>query len=197
MRQKRTSAERIAGRVSPASIHARKPCGSRDQRRQGCGLPRQHRLGALHLALLIEIRLDDPLVQGERGFCLLEDVGAVDDAQGGVQAQPQAFDGCGEVPRLDQLPVGSGLATDELEPGAVEKSLGQGMAGERLVEPGDGGARRRARRRAPSGRALGPSEPGQRFDDDAVHSVHGCRFHAGGPSTGRGRVGRATRRDSI
>ena len=51
-------------------------------------------------------------------------------------------------------PPECGLATDGLEPGAVEKSLGQGMAGERLVEPGDRG--RRAGERGGEHHRVGP-----------------------------------------
>jgi hypothetical protein len=149
-----------------------------DQRRQGGGLPRQLGLRPLDLALLIEIRRDEPLVQGEGGLCRLQDVGAVDDAQIGVHAQPQAFDGCGEVPGVDQLAVGGGLLADGGEAGAVQKRLGQRMAGERLVEPA-----------STSGFGCGgPGEPRQWFEDDAGR---GGRIQAGGRSTSRCRGGRA------
>ena len=88
----------------------------------------------------------------------VEDVAAVDDAQIGVHAQPQAFDGRGEVPGIDELAVDRGLTADRVEPGAVEEGLGQGMTGQRLVEPGDGGGGPGERRGEHMGRRGRPAQ---------------------------------------
>lgn len=81
-------------------------------------------------------------MQSEGSFCVLEDVGAVDDAQIGIHAQTQAFEERGEVPGIDPLPVDRGLLADGVEAGAIKEGLGQRMAGEGLIEPGGGGPER-------------------------------------------------------
>ena len=77
-----------------------------------------------------------------------------------VHAQPQAFEHAARCQGSIELAVDRGLAADRLEPGAVEEGLGQRMAGQRLVEPGDGGGGtgERAREHHRVGR-LGPSRP--------------------------------------
>jgi hypothetical protein len=70
------------------------------------------------------------------------------------------------MPGIDQLPVGRGLAAERREPGAVQKSLGERMAGQGLVEARDRGrgagerggqdhrVRRRGARQAAEGRPI-------------------------------------------
>jgi len=82
--------------------------------------------GALHLPLLIEIRLDDPLVQGQRGPRRLKNLPAIDDAQGVIHAQPQPLEHGGEVPGIDALAVDGRLAPHRLEPGAIEEGGSRG-----------------------------------------------------------------------
>ena len=67
-----------------------------------------------------------------------EDGAAVDDAERAVHAQAKPFEHGGEVPGIDRLAVDRGLAADGVEPGAVQEGRQQRMAGECLVEPGDG-----------------------------------------------------------
>ena len=65
--QKRTMAERFGALFFSAVDTDPKTRGGREERRQGDRLGAEHRLGALHLALLIEVRLDQQLMQGKRG----------------------------------------------------------------------------------------------------------------------------------
>ena len=99
----------------------------------------QERFGTLDLAFLIEIRGYQPLVQVERVARRGEDRAPVDNAQRMLHAQTQAFQNGGEVPGVDRLTIDTGLTADRLKPGAIEKSGRQGVAGQSLVEPGDGG----------------------------------------------------------
>ena len=94
-------------------------------------------LGALHLALLIEIRCHQPLVQVERVAGGGEDGAAVDDAERAVHAQAKPFEHGGEVPGIDHQAVDRGLAAHGVEPGAVQEGRQKRMAGECLVEPGE------------------------------------------------------------
>ena len=71
--QKRTMADADRCPFLPAVDPDPKTLGGREQRRQSVRLGAEHRLGALHLALLIEIRLDQPLVQAKRGAGSIED----------------------------------------------------------------------------------------------------------------------------
>ena len=105
----------------------------------GRGGLREDLFGALHRALLVEIRCHQPLVQVERVAGGGEDGAAVDDAERAVHAQAKPFEHGGEVPGIDRLAVDRGLAAHRVEPGAVQEGRQQRMAGERLVEPGDGG----------------------------------------------------------
>ncbi len=99
---------------------------------QGRWLPRENGFGALDLALLIEIRLDDPLMQLEGGPRFIQNVAAVDDPQVGVHPQPQAFEGGGQVPGIDQRAIDRGLAAHGLKARPVKDGLRQGMAGKGL-----------------------------------------------------------------
>ena len=105
--------------------------------------------GALHVALLVEIRCHQPLVQVERVAGGGEDGAAVDDAERAVHAQAKTFEHGGEVPGIDHKAVDRGLAADGVEPGAVQEGRQKRMAGERLVEPGEcrGGLRQGAGQR--------------------------------------------------
>ena len=105
----------------------------------GRGGVREDLCGALHRALLVEIRCHQPLVQVERVAGGGEDGAAVDDAERAVHAEAKPFEHGGEVPGIDRLAVDRGLAAHGVEPGAVQEGRQQRMAGERLVEPGDGG----------------------------------------------------------
>ena len=102
--------------------------------RGGC---REDLFGALHRALLVEIRCHQPLVQVERVAGGGEDGAAVDDAERAVHAQAKPFEHGGEVPGIDRLAVDRGLAAHGVEPGAVQEGRQKRMAGERLVEPGE------------------------------------------------------------
>ena len=110
---------------------------------------REDLFGALHRALLVEIRCHQPLVQVERVAGGGEDGAAVDDAERAVHAQAKPFEHGGEVPGIDRLAVDRGLAADGVEPGAVQEGRQKRMAGERLVEPGErrGGLRQGAGQR--------------------------------------------------
>ena len=66
----------------------------------------QNLFGALHVALLVEIRCHQPLVQVERVAGGGEDGAAVDDAECAVHAQAKPFEHGGEVPGIDQLADG-------------------------------------------------------------------------------------------
>ena len=92
----------------------------------------------LDFALLIEVRLHDPLMQRERGPRRLEDLPAIDDAQRVIHAQPQPLQDGGQVPGIDAVAVDRRLASYCFEPGTIEKRRLQGVIVERLVEPGDG-----------------------------------------------------------
>ena len=59
----------------------------------------------------------------------LEDHAAVDDAEFVIHADPHPFQQGGEMPGINQLGIGGGLTADRLEPGAMEKSRQQWMAG--------------------------------------------------------------------
>ena len=115
--------------------------GGGGEQRGGAGRRglREDLCGALHVAFLIEVRRHQPLVQVERVAGGGEDGAAVDDAERAVHAQAKPFEHGGEVPGIDHKAVDRGLAADRVEPGAVQKRRQQRMAGECLVEPGDGG----------------------------------------------------------
>jgi hypothetical protein len=57
--------------------------------------------GALHLTFLIEIRRDDPLVQGQGVSGVGQDLAAVDHARRLRHTQPQALEHGGELPGVD------------------------------------------------------------------------------------------------
>ena len=103
----------------------------------GRGGVREDLFGALHRALLVEIRCHQPLVQVERVAGGGEDGAAVDDAERAVHAQAKPFEHGGEVPGIDHLAVDRGLAAHGVEPGAVQEGRQKRMAGECLVEPGE------------------------------------------------------------
>ncbi len=69
----------------------------------------------------------------------VEDGAAVAHGQVWVYAQAQAFQHGGEVPRVDAVAVDRGGVAGGFESGAVEHGRQQRMAGQCLVEPGDGG----------------------------------------------------------
>ncbi len=77
-------------------------------------------------------------MQGECRARGLENLAAVDDPQRVVHAQAQPLEHGGEVPGIDAASIDRGLATDRLQPRAVEKGRQQWMMVERLVEPRDG-----------------------------------------------------------
>ena len=151
--QNRTRAARIGGRAppppwllpspSPLAVAAEPgvQAGGGGEQRGGAGRGgcREDLCGALHVALLVEIRCHQPLVQVERVAGGGEDGAAVDDAERAVHAQAKTFEHGGEVPGIDRLSVDRGLAAHGVEPGAVQEGRQKRMAGERLVEPGDGG----------------------------------------------------------
>ena len=123
-----------AGGVEPG-VQAR---GRGEQRRRArAGESGQTLLGLLDRALLVELRCNQPLVQAEGVAGGREDAAAVDDPQRVVHAQAQPFEHGGEVPRVDGLAVGGGLAADRFQPPAVQQRRPQGMGAQRLVEPGD------------------------------------------------------------
>ena len=99
-------------------------------------------LGLLHHAFLIEVGKHQPLVLIEGVARGIDDGAAVNPAEAGVRVQPEPFEHGGEVPGVDQHPVDGGLAAHRVEPGAVEEGRPQGVADQRLVEPGDRGRRR-------------------------------------------------------
>ena len=115
----------------------------------GRGGGREDLFGALHRALLVEIRCHQPLVQVERVAGGGEDGAAVDDAERAVHAEAKPFEHGGEVPGIDHKAVDRGLAAHGVEPGAVQEGRQKRMAGERLVEPGErrGGLRQGAGQR--------------------------------------------------
>ena len=113
----------------------------------------EHLFGALHRALLVEIRCHQPLVQVERVAGGGEDGAAVDDAERAVHAEAKPLEHGGKVPGIDRLSVDRGLAAHRLEPGAVQKRRQQRMTGERLVEPGE----------APAAYARAPASAGSSF----------------------------------
>ena len=78
-------------------------------------------LGLLALTLLVGVRLDEPPVVAERGPPSLKDGAAVDDAKRPIQAQAEASNHSGKVPRVYGVPVDSGLATHRFKPCAVEE----------------------------------------------------------------------------
>ena len=125
--------------------------GGGGEQRGGAGRGgfREDLCGALHRALLVEVRCHQPLVQVERVAGGGEDGAAVDDAERAVHAQAKPFEHGGEVPGIDHKAVDRGLAADRVEPGAVQKGRQKRMAGERLVEPGErrGGLRQGAGQR--------------------------------------------------
>ena len=152
--QNRTRAARIGGRAPPprrrhavavatAVAVAAEPgvqAGGGGEQRGGAGRRggREDLFGALHRAFLVEIRCHQPLVQVERVAGGGEDGAAVDDAERAVHAQATPFEHGGEVPGIDRQSVDRGLAADRLEPGAVQEGRQKLMAGECLVEPGEG-----------------------------------------------------------
>jgi hypothetical protein len=88
-------------------------------------------------------------VEGEGGAARLEDPAGLGDAAGAVEpARPQPLGEGGEVPGVDEVAVGGGLAADGVEAGAVQQRRQQRVAGAGLVEPrdGSGGAGRAASR---------------------------------------------------
>ena len=89
--------------------------GSREQRGKGVRLVREDRFGALHLALLIEVGLDDPLMKRERRPRGVDDLAAVDDAEIGLHPQPQALKRNRQVPGINQVTIDGGLTTDSLK----------------------------------------------------------------------------------
>ena len=131
----------IAAAVATAGRRRRARRAGRSRRR-AAGWCRTRRLredlcGALHCALLVEIRCHQPLVQVERVAGGGEDGAAVDDAERAVHAQAKPFEHGGEVPGIDHKAVDRGLAAHGVEPGAVQKRRQKRMAGECLVEPGE------------------------------------------------------------
>ncbi len=64
---------------------------------------REDRFGALHLALLIEAELDDPLMKRERRPRGVDNLVAINDAEIGVHPQPQALKRSRQVPGIDEL----------------------------------------------------------------------------------------------
>ncbi len=112
--------------------------GGREQRGSRGRRIGERLFGDLHLALLIEIRRHDPLMQRERMTRGVEDRAAVDDAQRAIHAQPQAFEDGGEMPGVDRLAVDGGLAAHGVEADGVEESRPQRMAFQGLIEAGEG-----------------------------------------------------------
>ena len=106
------------------------------------GKAREVGLGLMHHAFLIEVGKHQPLILIEGVARGVDDGAAVNPAEARVRVQPEPFEHGGEVPGVDQHPVDSGLAAHRVEPGAVEEGRPQGVAGQRLVEPGDRGRRR-------------------------------------------------------
>jgi hypothetical protein len=141
--------------------HSRKPWPAADQRRQGRRLGGQQGFGALHLALLIEIRFGDLLMQFEGNAGSLQDVGAIDDPQIRVHPQPQAFEDRREMPGVDQLPVDRGLPAHRVEAGTVEEGMGQ-----RSYWPANFPPARIASRSAGCGSQSSPSRPQTPFTSE-------------------------------
>ena len=71
--------------------------------------------GQLDLALLVEVRRNNPLVQGQGMAGGLEDGAAVDDAECAVHAESETFEHGGEVPGVDRLSIDCGLAAHRVE----------------------------------------------------------------------------------
>ena len=154
-------------------------------------------LGTLHLAFLIEVRGDQPLMQGEGVARRLEHHAAIDDAQRAVHAQPKPFEHGGEVPGVDRQAVDRGLAAHRLQAGAVEESRAQRVTCQCLIEP-----------RERSGRALDGANgsrtgQGARKDGQIAHDAArpgpgdiGLGVGARGPVAGW-RVAAVARREDV
>jgi hypothetical protein len=84
------------------------------------------------------------------------------------------------MPGVDQLPIDRRLPPDRLETGAVEEGLGQRMAGQGLVEPGDGG--RGGGKRAGQHHGIGSGAAGQPVQRRVVEPIG--RHQSGRPVGG-------------
>ncbi len=156
------------GAARPALAVAADPLAeTRSGREQGCAtLRRQDLLSRLNLALLVEVRCHQPLVQRERVVGGLEHADAVDEAQHVIHAQAQPLEHGGEVPGVDRLAVDGGLAADRLEPGAVEQGRPERVVRRRLIEPGQRGGRARE-----AGGKRGVEGGGRRSQQQVEHDV--------------------------
>jgi hypothetical protein len=82
----------------------------------------------------------EPAPQCEGVTGRLKEGAAVDDRLGVVHPEPHPLDDRGEMPRIDQPPVGCGLAADRVEPAAPAPGGGKRMSGQQGVEARDGGS---------------------------------------------------------
>jgi hypothetical protein len=164
-----------AGAAAQPGMHAAR--GGK-QRRLAMGAEvREVGLGLLHHAFLIEVGKHQPLVLIEGVARGIDDGAAVNPAKAGVGMQPEPFEHGGDVPGVDQHPVDGGLAAHRVEPGPIEEGRSQGVAGQRLVEPGD-----RRRRRGE-----GAGERGLRsLREQRVEHLPSSRFGAPGMLAGGG-----------
>jgi hypothetical protein len=91
------------------------------QRRVQNGMAGEFGLGALHLALLIIVRIGE----FERGASRIEDPAALDDALIRFDPKFQALE-CGrKLPGIDQRAVDGGLPPDRLQPRSIYKGMPQ------------------------------------------------------------------------
>jgi hypothetical protein len=118
------------------------PLGRRQERWWCAGLGGQQGFGPPDLAFLIEVRINDPLVEVKGGTGRIEDASAVDDPEIRIHAQAQSFEGGGETPGINQRAAYGRLSAYRVEASAIQEGLPQGMAGQGLLEPRDGGRRR-------------------------------------------------------